>query len=129
MFTFEQPTTATIRNERERKMEYKIDEIKEYAVETIKENIKYNEDYLSKDISDIHFDLFNQDYYMIGYYQCEKWLSNNVFQVIEFIKEYEQDNFGEVTTDFSNSEKVVNMYVYIIGEKLLYEDNLLDNLN
>lgn len=110
-------------------MEYKIDEIKEYAVETIKENIKYNEDYLSKDISDIHFDLFNQDYYMIGYYQCEKWLSNNVFQVIEFIKEYEQDNFGEVTTDFSNSEKVVNMYVYIIGEKLLYEDNLLDNLN
>tara|TARA_R110002012_G_scaffold7321_10_gene34515 strand:- start:496 stop:885 length:390 start_codon:yes stop_codon:yes gene_type:complete len=129
VFTFEQPTTATIRNERERKMEYKIDEIKEYAVETIKENIKYNEDYLSKDISDIHFDLFNQDYYMIGYYQCEKWLSNNVFQVIEFIKEYEQDNFGEVTTDFSNSEKVVNMYVYIIGEKLLYEDNLLDNLN
>lgn len=110
-------------------MEYKIDEIKEYAIETIKENLKYDKDYLNKDIQDIHFDLFNEDYYMIGYYQCEKWLSNNVFQVIEFIKEYENDNFGEVTTDFSNSEKVVNMYVYIIGEKLLYENNLLDNLN
>ena len=110
-------------------MEYKIDEIKEYAIETIKENLKYDKDYLNKDIQDIHFDLFNEDYYMIGYYQCEKWLSNNVFQVIEFIKEYENDNFGEVTTDFSNSEKVVNMYVYILGEKLLYENNLLDNLN
>ena len=110
-------------------MEYKIDEIKEYAIETIKENLKYDEDYLNKDVSDIHFDLFNQDYYMIGYYQCEKWLSNNTFQVIEFIKEYEQDNFGEVATDFSSSERVVNMYVYIIGEKLLYEDNLLDSLN
>ena len=110
-------------------MNYKIDEIKEYAIYTIKENLAYDKDYLDKDINDIHFDLFNTDYYIIGYYQAEKWLKNNVFQVIEFIKEYEQDNFGEVTTDLSSSESVVNMYVYIIGEKLLYQDNLLDEIN
>ena len=109
-------------------MDYKIDEIKEYATDRIKENLAYDKDYLDKDISDIHFDLFNQDYYIIGYYKAEKWLKNNVFQVIEFIKEYEQDNFGEVTTDLSNSESVVNMYVYIIGEQLLYQDNLLDEI-
>ena len=110
-------------------MNYKIDEIKEYAIYTIKENLAYDKDYLDKDINDIHFDLFNTDYYIIGYYQAEKWLKNNVFQVIEFIKEYEQDNFGEVTTDLSSSESVVNMYVYIIGEQLLYQDNLLDEIN
>ena len=110
-------------------MKYKIDEIKEYAIYTIKENLAYDKDYLDKDINDIHFDLFNTDYYIIGYYQAEKWLKNNVFQVIEFIKEYEQDNFGEVTTDLSSSESVVNMYVYIIGEQLLYQDNLLDEIN
>tara|TARA_Y100000034_G_C6739581_1_gene328108 strand:- start:120 stop:452 length:333 start_codon:yes stop_codon:yes gene_type:complete len=109
-------------------MDYKIDEIKEYATDRIKENLAYDKDYLDKDISDIHFDLFNQDYYIIGYYKAEKWLKNNVFQVIEFIKEYEQDNFGEVTTDLSSSESVVNMYVYIIGEQLLYQDNLLDEI-
>ena len=110
-------------------MQYKIDEIKEYAIDTIKENVKYDKDYLNKDIQEIHFDLFNSDYYIIGYYQSEKWLDNKVFQVIEFIKEYEQDNFGEVTTDFSSSEKVVNMYVYIIGEILLYEHNIINEIN
>ena len=28
------------------------------------------------------------------------------------------DNFGEVYTDFSSAEAVVNMYTYIIGEQL-----------
>ena len=42
-----------------------------------------------------------------------------MFRCIEEIKEYEEWNFGEVTTDVSNSEKVVNMYVYIIGEYIL----------
>jgi len=109
-------------------MKYKIDEIKEYAIDTIKDNLEYDKEYLNKDIRDIHFDLFNSDYFIIGYYKAEQWLKNNVFQVIEFIKEYEKDNFGEVTTDFSSSEKVVNMYVYIIGEQLLYQDNILDEI-
>ena len=109
-------------------MNYKIDEIKEYAINLIKENLTYDKDYLDKDISDIHFDLFNTDYYIIGYYKAEKWLGDNVFQVIEFIKEYEKLNFGEVTTDFTSSESVVNMYVYIIGEQLLYRDNLIDEI-
>ena len=34
---------------------------------------------------------------------------------------YLKDNFGEVTTDLSNSESVVNMYVYIVGEHILQD--------
>ena len=105
-------------------MDYKYEEIKEYAIETLKENIKYDKEYLNKDIYDIHHDLFNQDYYLIGYYECKKWLKDEVFNVIECIKEYEEFNFGEVTTDFSNSEKVVNMYAYIIGEQVVSEYEL-----
>jgi hypothetical protein len=41
------------------------------------------------------------------------------FDVINFIKDYEQDNFGEVYTDLSEPEKVVNMYAYIIGEEII----------
>ena len=41
------------------------------------------------------------------------------FDVINFIKEYEQDNFGEVYTDLSDPEKIVNMYAYIIGEEIV----------
>ena len=42
-----------------------------------------------------------------------------MFEVIEVIKEYEQSNFGEVSTDLSDPEKIVNMYTYIVGEEIV----------
>ena len=71
---------------------------------------------------DWHFHAFNEDYYLIGYYNCEQWLAKHdvsAFEAIETIREYEQDNFGEVLTKFDNAESVVNMYVYILGEEVL----------
>ena len=71
---------------------------------------------------ELHQQYYNMDYFIIGYYDAEQWLSKypGIFNAIEVIKEYEQDNFGEVNTDFSSSERVANMFVYIIGEELLY---------
>ena len=92
---------------------YKYNEIKEYFEDFMKENPNYLDE---KIYEDLHHDCFNTDYYIIGRYQAEKWLEDQVFSVINIIKHYEQENFGEVTTDFSDPEKVVNMYVYILGE-------------
>jgi len=80
---------------------------------------------------DLHSALFNTDYFIIGYYDAEQWLINNVgiFQAIETIREYENNTFGEVTTDFSSSEKVVNMYSYIIGEEILNDCKALRRAN
>ena len=74
-----------------------------------------------QECSELHHQLFNTDYFIIGYYQAEQWLINNpgIFAAIEEIKDYENSNFGEVNTDFSSSEKVVNMYAYIKGEEIL----------
>lgn len=76
---------------------------------------------------DLHNELFNTDYFIIGYYQAEEWLKANpgIFSAIETIKDYENDNFGQVSTDFSSSEKVVNMYAYIVGEQILGESATL----
>ena len=102
-------------------MNYKKNEIKEHIFDELN-NYSWNEILeFREDISELHNNLFNIDYYLIGYYNCRKWLSDEVFNVIEYIKEYEENNFGEVYTDFSNSEKVANMYAYIIGEELLYD--------
>ncbi len=100
---------------------YKEREIKKYAEEQIKETLKYDKDYLNNDISDIHHDLFNTDYYLIYYSECNKWLGSHAFECIGIIQDYENDNFGEVTTDLSSSESVVNMYVYIVGEHILQD--------
>lgn len=82
-----------------------------------------------KPVSEIHNECFNTDYFIIGRYEAEKWLQANggIFNAIETIKEYEQDNFGQVTTDFSEAEKVCNMYVYILGEEVISELDSIQN--
>ena len=97
---------------------FKQEEIKDYALEFINDqNINIDE----IDQQELHHDIFNTEYYIIGYYESIKWLESKVFEIIVVIKDYEQKNFGEVTTDFSSSEAVVNMYVYIVGEIVLSE--------
>lgn len=72
---------------------------------------------------DWHFHAFNEDYYLIGYYECSKWLIEHGFEQFEaagICQEYEIDNFGEAKV-YHNSEEVVNMLAYIWGEELLSE--------
>lgn len=79
---------------------------------------------------DLHHELFNTDYFIIGYYAAEQWLIKNtgVFTAIDIIKDYEESNFGEVNTDLSSSEKVCNMLVYILGEEILQESEYLQTV-
>ena len=71
---------------------------------------------------DLHNEVFNTDYYIIGTYQAKEALEEyGVFDAIEKVQTYEKDNFGEIYTDLSNPEKLVNMLYYIIGEEVLSE--------
>lgn len=90
-------------------------EIAQYIVDNIK-------DHIDSDTSDLHNALFNTDYYIIGYYQASQWLKQHdicAFECIEFVQEYENNNFGETHTKV-NSEAMVNMLVYVIGEEMLH---------
>jgi hypothetical protein len=107
----------------------------ELEVKTVNELVNFTIDKLSELSAnrvygcDLHNEIFNTDYYIVGRYQSEKWLTENVgiFSAIDSIKDYEQDNFGQVSTDLSEPEKVVNMFVYIVGELILQESNHLNN--
>ena len=109
---------------------YKYNEIYSHFEDFIKIQLEYNKDYLNEtDFSDIHDQAFNQGYYIIGRYKATKWLADEVFNIIEVIKKYENDNFGEVGTDFSEPENVVNMYTYIMGHHVMHDyfkNNKLD---
>lgn len=90
------------------------------ALEDILETLKGYSGY----IEDLHNEVFNTDYYIIGYYEAEEALKNSdygIFGAIDKIQEYEKNQFGEVDTDLSSSEAVVNMLYYIIGEETLSE--------
>jgi len=100
---------------------YKYEEVKDYFHDFITEQEK---DWVLENKEDIHHHAFNTDYYIIGRYQARKWLGDEVLNVIQIIKEYEYDNFGEVTTNFSEPEQIVNMYVYILGEMIVSDIDL-----
>ena len=99
-------------------MNYKIEEIKEYFDDFINDQ---DAEWIEENRDDLHYHAFNTDYYIIGTYQAKQWLGDMAFNVINHIKEYEQENFGEVSTDLSDPERVVNMYVYIIGEQIVWD--------
>ena len=101
-------------------------------METLKEDVKnyiieqlYDDVGLDQNINDLHHYLLNEDYFIIGYYQAEQWLKkDSIFNAIEKIKDYEQTNFGQVSTDLSSSENVANMLAYILGEEILFDNNI-----
>ena len=71
---------------------------------------------------DLHNEVFNTDYYIIGTYRAKEALREyDVFEAIEKVQTYEENNFGEVYTDLSDPERLINMLYYIIGEEVLFE--------
>jgi len=74
---------------------------------------------------DLLHQLCNSDYFIIGTYQAKEFLGAHAFEVINKIKNYEQNNFGECYTDLSDPERVVNMFAYIVGEEILAESETL----
>ena len=96
--------------------------IKEELTEYINESVNNH----SHD-AELHHNLFNQDYYIIGYYQAQQWLDKHhitTFEALETIREYEDINFGECK-HYTNAEETVNMLVYIYGEELLIKMDLI----
>tara|TARA_R110000744_G_scaffold62932_1_gene129698 strand:- start:187 stop:525 length:339 start_codon:yes stop_codon:yes gene_type:complete len=98
-------------------------ELSNYITETIQEIKK--DDLLrgGKDMNELHHKLFNEDYYLIGYYNCEEWLKEHdlsTFEAIGIVQEWEQENYGECKI-YTDAESLVNMLVFIYGEQLLYE--------
>jgi len=116
-------------------MKNKEQEIKEFCIERLKEIADYcgAEDFKDYDVSELHNEIFNTDYYIVGRYQAKEWLGTDAFDCIAEIQEYENLHFGECHTDFSEPEHVVNMFVYVKGYEIIDEcfndvcENYLDD--
>jgi hypothetical protein len=70
------------------------------------------------------WDIFNNDYYLIGRRECGEWLEKHdlsVFDAIQVCNEKELEAFGEVQTIFDNAETLVNHLVLWYGLEV-FED-------
>ena len=81
---------------------------------------------------DLHSEVFNTDYYIIGSTKAKEALeSYGVFDALNKVQTYEIYEFGEVTTDLSDPEKLANMLYYIESEEYFYslEGEISDIIN
>lgn len=99
-------------------MNNKHEEMKQEAIEAIMECLEDYSDYYC----DLHDEVFNTDYYIIGNYQAKEALKEyDIFEAIKVVQRYEMEEFGEVYTDLSEPEKLINMVYYIIGDEVICE--------
>jgi hypothetical protein len=97
----------------------KHEEMKREAIESIIETLENDYDGY---YCDLHNEVFNTDYYIIGTYLAKKILNEyDVFEAIELVQTYEKEQFGEIYTDLSDPEKLINMVYYIIGDEVIAE--------
>ena len=93
-------------------------------------------DYSMDSFEDLFNSMFNSDYYIIGTYKASEALGayknderidgyktdlDGVFGAVDLVKQYESDQFGEVSTPLDSPERIANMIEYIRGESLFNE--------
>ena len=108
-------------------MNAKHDEMRREAIADIIETLEsgYSDYYC-----DLHNEVFNTDYYIIGTWQAKEALNEyDVFDAIETVQDYEESNFGETYTDVTNPETLVNMLYYIIGEEVISDMYDIETFN
>lgn len=105
------------------------EELKEHIFEYLTDLEKQGEK--PRNLQDLHFECFNTDYYIIGYFNAERWLKKHnisIFEGIEFCKDYEIEQFGEAYKSYNNAEELVNMITYILGEEIIYNLDSVDSI-
>lgn len=102
----------------------KHQEMKREAIDAI---VKALENGYNGYYCDLHNEVFNTDYYIIGTHQAKEALREyDVFEAIELVQKYEKDNFGEIYTDLSDPERVINMVYYIVGDEVIGDMNEIE---
>ena len=105
----------------------KHEEMKQEAIEAIIEAL---ENGYSGYYCELHNEVFNTDYYVVGTYLARTILKEyDVYEAIDLVQNYEKDNFGEVYTDLSDPEKLINMVYYIVGDEVICEMNDINAFN
>ena len=105
-------------------MKYKESVIRDYLLQYLEDNDLTIKEVIEDD--DLHSKVFNEDHYIIGYYNAEQWLinehgTNYTFEVLSYVQEQEREQLGEVETTFDNAETLVNHYAYWLGYEVIAE--------
>ena len=94
---------------------------------TIREELENYIAQCKEDGLTMHHEMFNDSYYIVGYYEASEWLKEHGLGELEAVgicNDFERDHFGEIHTTFDNPETLVNHLAYWYGLDLCCELNV-----
>ena len=74
---------------------------------------------------DLAYEMYNNDYYIIGTYKAKQFLKEYFDDMTECLEQYEEE-LGETYPDITNSEKLATLLALSVAEDVLCESKTLD---
>lgn len=74
---------------------------------------------------DLAYEMYNNDYYIIGTYKAKQFLKEYFDDMTECLEQHEEE-FGETYPDITNPEKVATLLALFVAQDVLYESKTLD---
>lgn len=98
-------------------------EIRELIKGEIKDVIMDYEDVYGCDLA---YQMYNNDYYIIGTYKAKQFLKEYFDDMCECLEQY-QEEVGEVYKDITNPEKVASLLALFVVQDVLSESKVLND--
>ena len=98
-----------------------------YIRQDIKDQLKEPWKLEDTEGSELHHETCNTVLMFNSTKDAKNFLGSYTFEAMKKIKDYEEWNFGECTTDVFDTKKVANMLAYILGEEILQESKTLQD--
>lgn len=98
-------------------------EIRELIKGEIKDMIMDYEDVYGCDLA---YEMYNNDYYIIGTYKAKQFLKEYFDDMCECLEQYHEE-VDEVYKDITNPEKVASLLALFVAQDVLSESKVLDD--
>ena len=74
---------------------------------------------------DLAYEMYNNNYYIIGTYEAKQFLKEYFDDMTECLEQHEEE-FGKTYPDVTNPEKVATLLALFVAQDVLYESKTLD---
>lgn len=75
--------------------------------------------------SDLAYEMYNNDYYIIGTYEAKQFLKEYFDDMLECLEQYGEE-IGGTYPDITNAEKVATLLALFVAQDILNESKTLD---
>lgn len=98
-----------------------------YIRQDIKDQLRDPYEFEDTRGAELHHETCNKVLMFNSTKDAENFLGSDTLEAMKKVKDYEEWEFGECTTDLFDAKKVANMLAYILGQEILNESKTLQD--